>query len=284
MVQQNSLRVQLLQVPDCPLVGSVRKTLEKTLTQAPVNVIVEELVGVYNSPTLLVDGLDVTGRPRTSDGVMSCRLDLPTEEQVLAALLGLTILRCKDELEKQIQATALQTLLQTVQPISVDNLAKTMETSAVTISSRVDELRQLGQVCLDSDGYIIGAVGLSLTPTRHELSIDGTRYWAWFAFDVIGIFEALHVSGSVRSLDPFSNEILQLEFVDGTPQDQSLVVFMADPPKGDSVCNSWCSKVNFFSSVESAEAWSQANGGLGSLVSVGNLVPVAREVWSRFLS
>lgn len=283
MIQQNSLCVQLLSVPDCPLVGPVRKVLRESLARIPVDAIVEELVGDYNSPTLLVDGLDVTGHPRTSDGVMSCRLDLPTEEQISAALRGLTVISFKDKLEMQIQATAFQTLLRTAKPISLDHLAETMETSAVTVSSCIDKLRRFGQVRLDSDGHIVGAVGLSLTPTVHELSIGGMRFWAWCAFDVLGIFGSLHVSGSVRSLDPFSNEILRLEFIDGIPQDRSLIVFMADVLKGDSVCDSWCSKVNFFTSMQSAEAWSQRNDTSGSALSVGNLVPVAREVWSRFL-
>jgi hypothetical protein len=125
--------------------------------------------------------------------------------------------------------------------------------------------------------------GLRLTPTRHELSIDGTRYWAWCAFDVIGIFGALHVSGSVRSLDSFSGEILQLEFIAGILQSEGLIVFMADLPKCGPVCGSWCSKVNFFTSIQSAEAWGQANRATGSSISVLNLAPVAREVWSRFL-
>jgi len=282
MFEQSSLRVQLLSVPDCPLVASVRKMLEKSLAQIPVDAIVEEIVGDYNSPTLLVDGFDVTGRPPTSDGIMSCRLDLPTEEQVLAALRGLTVIRCKSKRETQIQATAFQTLLHTIKPVSLDYLAKTMETSGATVSSCIDELRRLGQVRLDSDCHIVGAVGLSLTPTIHELSIRGTRFWAWCAFDVVGIFGSLHVSGSVRSQDPLSNEILRLDFIDGIPQDQSVVVFMADVSMGDSVCDCWCSKVNFFTSKQSAEAWSQANDISGSALSVGHLAPVAREVWSRF--
>ena len=53
--------------------------LEKRLTQTSVDAIVEELMGDYNPPTLLVNGFDVTGRPRALEGVMSCRLDLPTE-------------------------------------------------------------------------------------------------------------------------------------------------------------------------------------------------------------
>ena len=280
---QSHTRVQLLSVPDCPLVRPVRKVLEKCLAQIPVDTTFEELVGDYSSPTLLVNGFDVTGCPRAQDSVMSCRLDIPTEEQILAALRGLTVLSCASELERQIEAAALQTLLRTAMPVSIDHLAKTMERSVVTISSCIGELQRVGQVRLDSGDHIIGIVGLSLTPTIHELVINGTRFWAWCAFDVIGIFGALYASGSARSLDPFSNEIIQLEFISGIPQDGSLTIFMADLPNKSSVCDSWCSKVNFFTSLQSAKAWSQANDATGSLLSVGALVPVAREVWSGFV-
>ena len=256
--------------------------LEKCLTQIPVDATLEELVGDYNSPTLLVNGFDVTGHPRTPDGVMSCRLDLPNKEQILAALRGLTVLRCPSEFEREVGATAFQFLLRTAKPVSMDHLAKAMERSAVTVSSCIDELQRVGHMRLDSDGHVVGIFGLSLTPTVHELFIDSTRFWAWCAFDVIGIFGALQASGSVRSLDPFGDEIIQLEFIDGIPQDRSLTVFMADLPNNISVSDSWCSKVNFFTSIESSEAWSQANNTVGSSVSIGALAPVAREVWSRF--
>jgi hypothetical protein len=52
--------------------------------------VVEELVGDYTSPTLLVNGFDVTGHPRPPGGQTACRADLPTEEQILAALRGLS--------------------------------------------------------------------------------------------------------------------------------------------------------------------------------------------------
>jgi hypothetical protein len=98
MVQQNSVKVQLLSVPGCPLVGRVRSALENCLAQTHMDTVVEELVGDYDSPTLLVNGFDVTGRPRAPEGQMSCRLDLPSEEQILAALRGLTVLSCEDKL------------------------------------------------------------------------------------------------------------------------------------------------------------------------------------------
>jgi hypothetical protein len=78
------IHFQLLHVPDCPLVEQVRATLRRSLSKTNVGARIEEVEGPYPSPTLLVDGIDVTGR--TPAPGPSCRLDLPTEDQVLAAL------------------------------------------------------------------------------------------------------------------------------------------------------------------------------------------------------
>ena len=76
--------VQILQVPDCPLVGRVRETVRQALASTGVPVVIEELTGDYPSPTVLVDGVDVTGRPAGNGS--ACRLDLPTELQIVTAL------------------------------------------------------------------------------------------------------------------------------------------------------------------------------------------------------
>jgi hypothetical protein len=79
------VRVQLLHVTDCPLVGRVRDTLNGCLQSVGFPVRVEDLEGDYPSPTLLIDGIDVatgTAPPRQ----MCCRFDLPTCVQITTAL------------------------------------------------------------------------------------------------------------------------------------------------------------------------------------------------------
>lgn len=78
------VHIQLFHVPDCPLVERVRATLRSSLSEMNVRVAIEEIEGPYPSPTLLIDGADVTAR--TAAPGPSCRLDLPTGDQVLAAL------------------------------------------------------------------------------------------------------------------------------------------------------------------------------------------------------
>jgi hypothetical protein len=66
------------------LVDEARAVLARALRRIDVPVEIEEIEGEFASPTLLVDGADVTGR--STAPAPSCRLDVPTEEQVLAAL------------------------------------------------------------------------------------------------------------------------------------------------------------------------------------------------------
>lgn len=78
------IRIQILHVRDCLLVEGLPPLVARCVAQSAIRVTVEEIEGPHPSPTLLVNGQDATGRPIAD--APSCRLDLPTEEQVLAAL------------------------------------------------------------------------------------------------------------------------------------------------------------------------------------------------------
>jgi hypothetical protein len=79
-----SARIQILRLPDCPLAGRLRSLVEWCVARSGVNATLEEVEGPYSSPTLLINGADVTGR--RAGGAPSCRLDVPGEGQILAAL------------------------------------------------------------------------------------------------------------------------------------------------------------------------------------------------------
>ena len=83
-----TLDVQLWHVPDCPLVDRVRDQLRRCLDRTGITTTVHERSGGYPSPTLLINGVDVaTGIAPGRDAC--CRLDLPTDAQILTAL-GMT--------------------------------------------------------------------------------------------------------------------------------------------------------------------------------------------------
>lgn len=77
--------VTLLQVPDCPLVDGARAMVRRTARDLGVEIRLIDVVGDHPSPTVVIDGQDVvTGRAPAGDP--ACRLDLPTTEQLAAAL------------------------------------------------------------------------------------------------------------------------------------------------------------------------------------------------------
>lgn len=79
------MRVELLLAPGCPHADAARGVVTGCLAQLGVTAPVNETVGRYPSPTVLVDGEDVMGRSAGTD-TDACRLDLPTSERVLAAM------------------------------------------------------------------------------------------------------------------------------------------------------------------------------------------------------
>jgi hypothetical protein len=80
-----SPQVELRWVPGCPNVDRVRRELLVVLAELDLTLEVEELVGDYPSPTVVVDGLDVVTHEPPRPGP-SCRLDLPTHAQLIEAL------------------------------------------------------------------------------------------------------------------------------------------------------------------------------------------------------
>ena len=80
--------IRLLHVPDCPHVGQVRAMLNACLESSGVSAVIDEAIGDHPSPTLIIDGVDVVTRRPPTGGAPCCRLDLPTESQIAAALEG----------------------------------------------------------------------------------------------------------------------------------------------------------------------------------------------------
>jgi hypothetical protein len=60
--------------------------VQQCLTALGVHTSILVRVGDYPSPTVLVNGTDNTGRAPAQTSTKACRLDVPTRDQILAAL------------------------------------------------------------------------------------------------------------------------------------------------------------------------------------------------------
>ena len=74
-------------MPNCPNLDASRDLLRACLAELGLPLSFTEREGDFPSPSVLVNGVDVTGS--TGDGA-ACRLQLPTAEQIRAALLAAT--------------------------------------------------------------------------------------------------------------------------------------------------------------------------------------------------
>ncbi len=78
--------VELRAVPGCPNMAATRELLHACLAEAGLPPVVVERIGAYPSPSVLVDGRDVTGADPA--GPAACMLRPPTADQIRAALHG----------------------------------------------------------------------------------------------------------------------------------------------------------------------------------------------------
>ena len=83
-----SRRVTVLSTPGCPNVAAVQADLAAVLAELGLVVPIEERIGAYPSPTVLVNERDVVTGENVENGgaVAGCRLELPSLDQLRSAL------------------------------------------------------------------------------------------------------------------------------------------------------------------------------------------------------
>lgn len=78
------MTVEFLWFDGCPHAAQAMSLLRACIDSLGLTVSIEEREGDFASPTILVDGLDVMGASNAL--VRCCRVDLPTEQRIVAAL------------------------------------------------------------------------------------------------------------------------------------------------------------------------------------------------------
>ena len=145
--------------------------------------------------------------------------------------------------------------------------------------SRLSEVEAAGSARRDQNDNLVGIAGLSLEPTPHAIEIEGRSFWTWCALDAVGIFTALQATGGVRSKPPDGTNELQIRFTDGSSESEA-ALFIAGDYDGKDVIESWCSKVNFFSTSHQAELWATEGELDGDVVSISEISEAAGAIWA----
>lgn len=183
-------------------------------------------------------------------------------------------------LTDDVRSTTFRQLLTTCSPITPHRLADDLARPEAEVADALDALRTQGLVRVDSDGRIVGAAGLNVTPDRHQIDLDGRRYWTWCAYDFLGIFAATGASGAARSITPDTGSAVEVRFRRGRPDPVALVLFLPDdPPSCTSAYEQWCPHSNLFHSPGAARAWAAEHGIPGEVLALPEAAARGAASW-----
>jgi hypothetical protein len=183
----------------------------------------------------------------------------------------------------QVIAAAFRELLRTRAAVSTTTLAATLGAGEPDIRQAVAGLLGRGRMCVADGGDVVGAAGLSVVPSRHELLLEGHRFWTWCASDALGILGALRASGTVHTRDPQNGRDLRVAVTGGAPDESATVLFMVDLTTFTSTHDEWCPLVNLFESERSARTWVAARGLSGSVLPVAEATSRGALRWARLV-
>ncbi len=167
------------------------------------------------------------------------------------------ILETPSDSQALIRRIAFRLLLTQSEPIDVDQLSAATGIKTDRLSPSLDELDSAGRIRRDGGGRVVGSAGLSVIPDRHEIELEGRKFWTWCAYDILGIFGALGASGRALSPSP-GGPAIELQFVRGRPVGNHAVLFRPDEElaaRCENVYEEWCPNSNLFVDSLQANRW-----------------------------
>ena len=287
------MNVELRGVSNCPNLPATRELLLACIAELEQPVTVIERVGDYPSPTVLIDGVDVTGAAAT-EGVGSCRLDLPTADQIRTALRNAV-----DDGRQAATATLTADCCPPVDPLRTDrplraadlpaaaravhrNILRHFATTGIAPSAgdvagyargagidqaaAIRDLAERDLIAVDDTGEMTAAYPFSPTVTEHQVTLGSITVSAMCAIDALGIPAMLHTNAVIRSRDAHTGAPITVAITDGvaTFEPASTVVVYATTGRDGPSVDSCCSTINFFTDIGTADAWIAAHPRLQS--------------------
>jgi hypothetical protein len=311
--------VELRAVPDCPNLAGTRELLRACLAEAGIDIAIVERIGDFPSPSVLIDGRDVTGAD--PDGPAACVLRPPTADQIRAALresgrsrsadlgppVGLTAsaTQCCPpgggaiRTDRPQRASALPAAVRAVHRQLLRHFAGTgaAPSSAVLADFAAEAgldsqaaLRRLAEddlVALDDEGSLLAVYPFSPTPTPHVVEVDGVRMYAMCAIDALGVPAMLGRDATIASTDPSTGRSIVVTVRAGQAvfDPHETVVVYAATGTGNRSVDTCCSTINFFGSPASGQAWLDEHAGLtATILDQGSALALGRDIFGPLLA
>jgi len=192
------------------------------------------------------------------------------------------ILETPSESQDLIRRIAFRLLLAESEPIGVEQLSAATGIKSDRLLRLLEELDSAGRIRRDEGGHVVGSAGLSVTPDRHEIELDGRKFWTWCAYDILGIFGALGAGGHALSPSPVGPAI-ELRFERGRPVGNHAVLFRPDEElmgSCENVYEEWCPNSNLFADAGQATRWAEERRMRGRVIELDEASRLATDDWA----
>ena len=129
------------------------------------------------------------------------------------------------------------------------------------VRNALDAFIRSGRADYTTDGCLTGIVGLTVEPTRHRLTLEGTPMFTWCAFDAVGIPAALRVDTKTRTTCGYCQEPIEVDIVAGSISSTLPIRgWLAQPESCENVKAEFCPEANLFCNQDHLAAWRTAAG------------------------
>ena len=158
-------------------------------------------------------------------------------------------------------------------------MAARVELSPSEGTQLLQAMAGVGVVELEGE-RVTGAAGLTVTPTRHTLVLDGLALHTWCFIDAVGIPAAMGADAMTRSTCGFCHAAIEVAFDAGEPRDEPAAVSWVPDKSCPSVRSEFCPEANGFCSQDHLDAWrDQAGYPPGDVLTVAAVTALGRELW-----
>ena len=192
------------------------------------------------------------------------------------------ILETPSDSEALIRRMAFRLLVSRSEPIGVDQLSAVTAIKTDRLSRLLDELDRAGRIRRDEEGRVVGSAGLSVIPDRHEIELEGRKFWTWCAYDILGIFGALGASGRALSPSP-GGQAIEVQFERGRPAGNHAVLFRPDEELiacCENVYEEWCPNSNLFADALQATQWAAKRHIRGRVMELDEASELGTRDWA----
>ncbi len=165
----------------------------------------------------------------------------------------------------RLREAAFAGLIRDRKPLEVDELSHTTGMESEAVGRATATLAAGGWLDLDDAGRITGAAGLSLSTGPHRLTLEGTPFRTWCAYDGLGIAAALEADALVETDCGHCGQAIRIAFTDGVPERTGPErLWLADG--GDDLRGSFCTPTVLLCGEAHGAAWAEAQAGRGRLL------------------